>query len=128
MVFFPMTRPCSPGLIFPIIYAIKEAIRLNVKRKQVATSKTASLEPRLTGLFRRFNEPVITLASLREWLDRFEAGDRPAALTLLESIAYHFTGIHSAIINYDLERGAGTQIRRTPRRKPASSREAPSAG
>ncbi len=44
---------------------------------------------RIEALFRSFNEPVIAVAAIEDWLGRFAAEDRPAALLLLERVIYH---------------------------------------
>lgn len=46
-------------------------------------------EKAVEGLFERFNEPVIRLESIREWLRQFEGEDREAALLLLDNVEYH---------------------------------------
>jgi len=48
-----------------------------------------SLDIGVQELFERFNEPVVTLESIRKWLFRFDQEDREAALLLLQSIEYH---------------------------------------
>jgi len=46
-------------------------------------------EKRLENLYNRFNEPIIPMGSIKKWLGRFAAEDRPAALRLLECIEFH---------------------------------------
>jgi len=46
-------------------------------------------DDRLERLFRNFNEPIIPMASIKKWLDRFAEADRAAAIKLLECIEFH---------------------------------------
>ncbi|MEI6154201.1 MAG: hypothetical protein WCQ90_08955 [Deltaproteobacteria bacterium] len=41
------------------------------------------------ALFRRFNEPVVTIESIKKWLSSFDDEDKFAALLLLSHIEYH---------------------------------------